>query len=85
MQDLSDLFRASLSDSQRRSTLGDELDLVRGYLRIESQRLGDRLRVVWDLEELPEQAALPALILQPLLENAVYHGLKPHPGREPFM
>jgi len=76
VQDLSDLFRASLSDSQRRSTLGDELDLVRGYLRIEGQRLGDRLRVVWDLEELPEQAALPALILQPLLENAVYHGIE---------
>ena len=80
VQDLSDLFRASLSDSQRRSTLGDELDLVRGYLRIESQRLGDRLRVVWDLEELPEQAALPALILQPLLENAVYHGIETSSG-----
>jgi len=76
VQDLSDLFRASLSDSQRRSTLGDELDLVRGYLRIEGQRLGQRLNLVWDLEELPEQAALPSLILQPLIENAVYHGIE---------
>lgn len=76
VQDLSDLFRASLSDSRRRSTLGDELELVRGYLRIEGQRLGSRLRVVWDLEELPEQAVLPSLILQPLLENAVYHGIE---------
>ena len=41
---------------------------------------GDRLRVVWDLEELPEQAALPALILQPLLENAVYHGIETSSG-----
>lgn len=80
VQDLSDLFRASLSDSQRRSTLGDELELVRGYLRIEGQRLGDRLRVVWDLEALPEQAELPALILQPLLENAVYHGIETSSG-----
>ena len=76
VQDLSDLFRASLSDSKRCSTLGDELELVRGYLRIERQRLGNRLQVVWDLEELPEKAALPALILQPLLENAVYHGIE---------
>ncbi|MCP5417146.1 MAG: histidine kinase [Chromatiaceae bacterium] len=76
VQDLSDLFRASLSDSRRRSTLGDELELVRGYLRIEEQRLGDRLQVVWDLEMLPEQAELPPLILQPLLENAVYHGIE---------
>ena len=76
VQDLSDLFRASLSDSRRMSTLRDELELARGYLRIESQRLGDRLRVEWDLEQLPEQARLPALVLQPLLENAVYHGIE---------
>ena len=77
VQDLSDLFRASLSDVRRMSTLGDELELARGYLRIEHQRLGDRLKVEWDLEALPEQAPLPALVLQPLLENAVYHGVEP--------
>ncbi|HEB96798.1 MAG TPA: sensor histidine kinase [Sedimenticola thiotaurini] len=75
--DLSDLFRASLADVGRRSTLGDELELARGYLRIEQLRLGERLRVEWDLEGLPEQALLPALVLQPLLENAVYHGIEP--------
>jgi two-component system sensor histidine kinase AlgZ len=80
VQDLSDLFRASLADSRRRSTLGDELELARGYLRIEKQRLGERLRLVWDLEQLPEQAPLPALILQPLLENAVYHGIETSSG-----
>ncbi len=77
VQDLSDLFRASLSSGGQHSTLGDELELARGYLRIEGQRLGGRLRVEWDLEALPEEAPLPALVLQPLLENAVYHGIEP--------
>ncbi len=76
VEDLSDLFRASLSDSRRPMTLGDELELVRGYLRIEAQRLGDRLRVEWDLEALPLEAVLPGLTLQPLVENAVYHGIE---------
>ena len=82
VQDLSDLFRASLSDSDRASTLGDELELARGYLRIESLRLGDQMRLVWDLEPLPEGAPMPALVLQPLLENAVNHGIAPaaNPG-----
>jgi two-component system sensor histidine kinase AlgZ len=77
VHDLSDLFRASLSDAGRLSTLDGELALARGYLRIEAQRLGDRLRVEWDLEDLPGEAPLPALLLQPLLENAVYHGVEP--------
>jgi two-component system sensor histidine kinase AlgZ len=77
VHDLSDLFRANLSDAQRLSTLGKELELAQGYVRIEQQRLGERLRVEWDLEELPDEAKMPALILQPLLENAVYHGIEP--------
>ncbi len=77
--DLADLFRASLSSAETRSTLGDELELVRGYLRIEKQRLGNRIQVEWDLDELPENAIIPQLILQPLLENAVYHGIEPSP------
>jgi len=77
VHDLADLFRSSLSDAQHLSTLGKELELARGYLRIESQRLGERLQVEWDLEELPLAAKMPALILQPLLENAVYHGIEP--------
>ena len=80
VQDLADLFRASLSTADRLSTLGDELELARGYLRIEGQRLGERLRVQWDLEELPEEAVMPHLMLQPLLENAVYHGIEPSPN-----
>jgi len=77
IHDLSDLFRASLSDAKNLTTLEQELELARGYLRIEAQRLGVRLEVKWDLEELPMDAKMPALILQPLLENAVYHGIEP--------
>ena len=77
VEDLSDLFRATLSDAQTLSTLQREFELAEGYLRIEQQRLGDRLRVTWDVPDLPLDAALPALLLQPLLENAVYHGVEP--------
>jgi two-component system sensor histidine kinase AlgZ len=77
VHNLSDLFRANLSDSKNLSTLGEELGLARGYLQIESQRLGDRLKVEWDLQGLPDDAVMPALLLQPLLENAIYHGIEP--------
>ncbi len=77
VHNLSDLFRANLSDNHNLSTLSEELTLARGYLQIESQRLGDRLQVEWDLQGLPQDAVMPALLLQPLLENAVYHGIEP--------
>ena len=76
VEDLSDLFRATLSDAQTLSTLAREIELAEVYLRIEQQRLGDRLRVVWDLQNVPRDVQLPALLLQPLLENAVYHGVE---------
>ena len=79
VQDLSDLFRATLADAERLTSLATELDLTRSYLRIEGQRLGERLRVVWDLEDLPDEARVPMLVLQPLVENAVYHGIEPAP------
>ncbi len=77
VEDLADLFRASLVGGEQASTLGREIELGRRYLAIESQRLGERLRVVWDLDQLPLEAPLPPLVLQPLLENAVYHGVEP--------
>ena len=77
VQDLADLFRATLSDADATSTLADELELAYRYLNIEKQRLGDRLQVLWDVDELPGDAPLPPLILQPLVENAVYHGVAP--------
>ncbi|MCU0767317.1 MAG: histidine kinase [Gammaproteobacteria bacterium] len=77
VEDLADLFRATLADAGRLTTLPEELDLTRAYLRIEAQRLGPRLRVAWDLQGLPDDARVPQLILQPLVENAVYHGIEP--------
>jgi two-component system, LytTR family, sensor histidine kinase AlgZ len=77
VEDLADLFRGSLGDVGRASTLAAELSLARQYLGIEQLRLGDRLRVVWELDDLPEEAMMPPMILQPLLENAVYHGIEP--------
>ncbi len=77
VQDLADLFRASLAETGTLSTLGDELALVRGYLHIETQRLGERLQVEWDLDDIPQEAVIPPLMLQPLVENAVYHGIEP--------
>jgi two-component system sensor histidine kinase AlgZ len=75
--DLADLFRVSLGDATRQSNLGRELELARQYLNIERHRLGQRIQVEWDLGDLPLDAMLPPLILQPLLENSVYHGIEP--------
>ena len=77
VQDLAELFRVTMRDMRERVTLEQELNFTRSYLRIEAQRLGDRLRVDWTLKNLPLQAPVPALILQPLVENAVYHGIEP--------
>ncbi len=79
VQDLADLFRASLSDQRQTITLEEELEVARTYQRIEELRLGPRLRVSWDVERLPRDARVPGLLLQPLLENAIYHGIEPRP------
>jgi len=76
-ENLADLFRMSLSDVRNRITLAEELELCRRYLYIEALRLGERLSVHWDVEALPGDALIPPLTLQPLLENAVYHGIEP--------
>jgi two-component system sensor histidine kinase AlgZ len=80
IEDLSDLFRASLNNSNGQTMLGDELKLARRYLNIESLRLGERLAVNWDMGDVSMQHAVPPLILQPLLENAIYHGIEPLPA-----
>jgi two-component system sensor histidine kinase AlgZ len=77
---LADLFRASLGESRQSITVAEEIEVARTYERIERQRLGDRLRVDWRVDELPLSAVMPALLLQPLLENAVYHGIERLPG-----
>jgi two-component system, LytTR family, sensor histidine kinase AlgZ len=80
VEDLADLFRASLSDATSRISLKDEIDIARTHERIEQLRLRDRLQVHWDVDELPMRVEVPSLILQPLLENAVYHGIEMLPG-----
>lgn len=75
VEDLSELFRASLLEHNDRATVADEMRLCELYLRIEQLRLGERMRVRWDLEASTLSCPLPALLLQPLVENAVYHGV----------
>jgi len=80
VQDLADLFRASLSDQRQHITLEEELEVARTYQRIEELRLGPRLCVSWDVDRLPRDARVPGLVLQPLIENAIYHGIEPRPA-----
>ena len=77
IEDLADLFRASLQDIHHISTLADEISLCKRYLRIEKHRLGERLLVNWTIDSLPMTLKIPSLSLQPLLENAIYHGIEP--------
>ena len=74
--DLAEMFRVGLSDAKSKVTLGSELELCEQYLRLEVLRLGERLNYELNTGELPRDALVPALILQPLLENAVYHGIE---------
>ncbi len=80
VQDLADLFRVSLCEASERVTLEQELEVAERYLRLESLRLGERLQVDWAIDRLPRKRLVPSLILQPLLENAVYHGIEPLPA-----
>ena len=77
MQDLADLFRATLSDKRDTITLAEELEVARTYQRMEQLRLGPRLQVEWKTDALPGNALVPGLMIQPLLENAIYHGIEP--------
>ncbi len=76
VEDLSDLLRANLGKSGDRATLKDELEVAAIYQRIEKLRLGDRLNVRWAIDDLPMRAMIPSLTVQPLLENAIYHGIE---------
>jgi two-component system sensor histidine kinase AlgZ len=77
VEDLSELFRASLNEAGNQVPFADELDLCERYARIEKLRLGERLRLEWDIGELPQGVRIPLLTLQPLIENAIYHGIQP--------
>jgi two-component system sensor histidine kinase AlgZ len=77
LEDLSDLLRALLADNRALVPLSQELALARAYLDIEGVRFGQRLRVRWQCEFAPLDALVPPLVLQPLVENAVRHGVEP--------
>jgi two-component system sensor histidine kinase AlgZ len=76
---LADLLRVSLIEGRSQITLRAGLEVAHTYQRIEQLRLGDRLAVQWDLDDVPFDALVPSLLLQPLLENAVGHGIEPLP------
>ena len=77
--DLADIFRGSMRQADRPISLGDELQLARQYLDMEKRRLGSRLEIDWRVEELPPRASVLPLMLQPLLENSVGHGVQSNP------
>lgn len=77
LEDLSDLFRHALKDADTPVTLAEEITLAQRYLAIEQVRFGERLNVQWSLDPLADGALLPPLLLQPLVENAVRHGVEP--------
>ncbi len=79
IEDLSDLFRVALAESRPEISLREEIEIARIYQRIEQLRLGSRLQVHWDVDSLPPNAMVPGLLLQPLLENAIGHGIEPLP------
>jgi two-component system sensor histidine kinase AlgZ len=79
IEDFAELFRASLSNAKQGVTFQQELELCEQYLRIESLRLGNRLKIRWNVSNIPMDALVPSLCLQPLLENAIYHGIQPLP------
>jgi len=76
-EDLADLFRGSMRRADRLISLSDELKLAEKYLQMERRRLGDRIKIDWQVDELPKGASVLPLTLQPLLENAVIHGIQP--------
>ena len=79
LEDLSDLFRHALAEPGESVTLADEIALAQRYLGIEEVRFGERLRVTWLIDPAANAARLPPLLLQPLVENAVKHGVEPSP------
>jgi two-component system sensor histidine kinase AlgZ len=80
LEDLADLFRVLMQDTRSFVRLADEIELLERYAAIEQLRLGERLEIAWELDAAPLDALLPPMVLQPLLENAVYHGVETGTG-----
>lgn len=80
IENMATLFRASLSEMRTMVPIKEEIAITNSYVEIEQKRLGDRLSVEWRYDEgFPMKAEIPLLSLQPLLENAIYHGIQPLP------
>ncbi len=77
LEDMAELFRVLMADNRELTPLAREIELCRQYLGLEQLRLGERLNVEWHIDNMPADALIPPLVLQPLLENAVYHGIEP--------
>lgn len=77
LMDMADLFRVLMRENRTLQPIGDEIELTRQYLNLEKLRLGDRLNITWKLDKMPHDALVPPLVLQPVAENAVYHGIEP--------
>jgi two-component system, LytTR family, sensor histidine kinase AlgZ len=77
LEDMAELFRVLMADNRELTPLRREVELCKQYLNLEQLRLGDRLQVEWHIDKMPGDALIPPLVLQPLLENAVYHGIEP--------
>lgn len=80
VEDLADLFRFNLQETRPEVALSEELEIARTYERIERLRLGARLRIDWRVNDAPVDALVPSLLLQPLVENAIYHGIERLPA-----
>ncbi len=76
LEDMAELFRVLMADNRALVPLSQEITLCQQYLSIEKLRLDERLQVEWHMAEIPSTVMIPPLILQPLLENAVYHGIE---------
>lgn len=79
IEDMADLLRNMLGESENLVPVNNEIAIARKYLDIEALRLDNRLQVDWDVGKFPRRAVMPVLTLQPLLENAIHHGIEPNP------
>jgi len=79
LEDMADLFRMAMSDAQDLVPLRQEIGLSKQYIALEQLRMGGRLCVDWKIQDVSDDVLIPPLLLQPLLENAVYHGIEPLP------
>lgn len=79
LEHMADMFRTAMSETQDMVPINREIQLSKQYVSLEQMRMGERLKVEWQIQDIPDDALIPPLVLQPLLENAMYHGIEPLP------